>query len=331
MRSGPWAVLAVFLGATSACGGGTETPPAGDWTSRAALPAPRADHALVSLGGQLYAIGGYAGSTLARVDRYDPGSNTWTRRADMLSARRELAAGALNGKIYVACGLSWSDPNAVTYVTTTEEYDPVADTWTARAPCPMGSANGVYPNVHVSGAVADGRLYVMVYNTALAVPAATYAYDPGADQWATKAPPPFTWAKYSVAESGGALYLLASQHLLGGVPTASQLARYDPAGNTWLVRQSLAGVLGSTLAGFGGAIYAMGGVEWNGSVWGAVPDVRRYDPATDSWSTVARLGAARYLAGAASDGAALYVAGGSSSGYLYTPVPLDSVEANPGP
>ncbi len=173
MRYGPgcarWTMLAVFLGAASACGGSSETPIISGWSSRGALPVPRADHALVSLGGQLYAIGGYSGSTLARVDRYDPASNTWTRRSDMQSARREFAAGALNGKIYVACGMSWSNPNAVTYVTSTEEYDPAADTWTTRAPCPMDPAvNSVYPNVNIAGAVANGRLYVIVFNVATA-------------------------------------------------------------------------------------------------------------------------------------------------------------------
>jgi hypothetical protein len=82
---------------------------------------PRADHALVSLEGSLYAIGGYSGSTRARVDRYDPASDTWTGRADMQSARREFAAGALNGKIYVACGMSWTNPNAVTWCASNDQ------------------------------------------------------------------------------------------------------------------------------------------------------------------------------------------------------------------
>jgi len=337
MRYGPgcarWTMLAVFLGAASACGGSSETPvTASGWSSRGALPVPRADHALVGLGGMVYAIGGYSGSTLARVDRYDPASNTWTRRADMQSARREFAAGALNGKIYVACGMSWSNPNAVIYVTTTEEYDPVGDTWTARAPCPMDPAfNSVYTNVHISGAAANGKLYVMIFNTQTSGFAATYEYDPGGNTWATKAAPPFSYTHYSVAESSGALYLLASAHLMAGIPTASQFARYDPAGDTWVVRQSLAGVLGSTLVGFGGAIYAIGGVKWSGSAWVAIPDVNRFNPGTNTWSGAGRLGAARYLAATATPGAGLYVAGGSSAGDHYAPTPLDTVEVNSAP
>jgi N-acetylneuraminic acid mutarotase len=329
VRSGPCAVLVIFLATASACGGGSDTPvSASGWSSRAALPVPRADHALVSLGGALYAIGGYSGSTLARVDRYDPMSNAWTRKADMQSARREFAAGALNGKIYVACGMSWSNPNTVIYVTSTEEYDPVADTWTTRAPCPMDPAvNSVYPNVNIAGAVANGRLYVMVFNVATAGFAATYEYDPVANTWATKAAPPFSYAHYSVAELGGSLYLLASAHLMSGTPTASQFARYDPVGNTWVVRQSLAGVFGSALVGYGGAIYAVGGVN---SSWVAVADVNRYDPATNAWSGVGRLGTPRYLAAAAT-GTGLYVAGGSSAGDHYALMPLDSVDANSAP
>jgi len=120
-----------------ACGGGFE---AFTWSSKAPLPIPRTDLALASLGGNLYAIGGYSGSTLARLDQYAPDANTWTQKASLLSARREFAAGVMNDKIYVACGMAWTDPNAVTYVMTTEEYDPVADRWSARAQCPMPQA-----------------------------------------------------------------------------------------------------------------------------------------------------------------------------------------------
>ncbi|HEY6105173.1 MAG TPA: kelch repeat-containing protein [Anaeromyxobacteraceae bacterium] len=328
-----WTLLAVFLGMASACGGSSETPPSsGNWASRAPLPLPRADHAFVGLGGKLYALGGYSGSTLARVDRYDPASDAWTRMADMQSARREFAAGALNGKIYVACGMSWSNPNAVTYVTTTEEYDPVANTWTTRAPCPMDPAvNSVYTNVHIAGAAANGRLYVMVFNNNTAGLAATYEYDPGANTWATKAAPPFTYAHYSVAELGGTLYLLASAHLGGGVPAASEFARYDPVGDTWVIRQSLTSALGSALVGFGGKVYAVGGVRSSGGSWVAIRDVNRYDPATNTWSSAGQLGAARYLAAAATPGTGLYVAGGSSTGDHYAPMPLETVEENPAP
>jgi len=304
-----------------ACGGGFE---AFTWSSKAPLPIPRTDLALASLGGNLYAIGGYSGSTLARLDQYAPDANTWTQKASLLSARREFAAGVMNDKIYVACGMAWTDPNAVTYVMTTEEYDPVADRWSARAQCPMPQAfNSVYGNVHIAGAAVNGRLYALVYNTNINSAAAMYEFDPLANAWTTKSPPPFSYATYAATELGGQLYLAASGNLGGGGPPATNFARYDPATDTWVIRASLFGIWGSALASANGKVYALGGVGATRSGAGAASaNVNEYDPVTDKWTAAGRFGSARHSAGASLLGHDLYVAGGAvpASGYGLQPV-----------
>jgi len=329
-------LLAALL---AACGPGVQQDPNSgfQWSARAALPVPRTDHALVGLGGKLYAVGGFSGSTLARVDSYDPASDTWTRKADLLTARREFAAGALNGKIYAACGMSWSNPNAVTYVGTTEEYDPAGNVWTTRAPCPIGPAsNSVYGNEHIGGsAAANGRLYMVVFNVIAPGSAATYEYDPVADHWTTKAPPPFSSDTYALADLNGVLYLLASQSNGANPRAESKLAQYEPTSNSWIIRASLPGVWWPGLASVNGKLYAVGGATATGG-FSSPPGVRptsvlasvnEYDPVADQWTGRRRFGMARLLPGAAVLGTTLYVTGGSSATSQFAPVPLTTVEA----
>jgi N-acetylneuraminic acid mutarotase len=317
-----------------ACGG--SGPQAFSWTSRAGLPVPRTGHAAVSLGGKLYVIGGFSGSTLARVEQYDPASNSWTRKADLHSARREFAAGAANGKIYVACGMSWSDPNAVTYVTTTEEYDPVADTWTERAPCPaVPAVNNIYGNAHIGGTSSNGRLYVAV---ATPSSAAMYEYDPVGNTWASKAAPPFGLGQYALAESGAQVYLLASQSNSANPGTTSKLAVYDPAGDFWILRAPLGGVWWAGLVASGGKLYTVGGVGVTGGFsppavrpTSVLSAVNQYDPTSNQWTSAGNFGAARHSLGAAVLGTDVYVTGGSSATSEFSPTPVTTVEAGAAP
>lgn len=287
------------------------------WSSRAPLPTPRKDHALVTLGGQLYAIGGTSDSNaaIARVDRYDPATDAWTRVADLLSARMGFAAGAVNGKLYVACGTS----AFATPVTTTEEYDPNTDTWTTRAPCPFAG--------NVVGAAANGRLYALPGG-------AVSAYDPGTDTWTAGATfHGFYGGVTSAAELGGALYLITGATSIHWY--AGDFARYDPVGDVWTSLPTKDGVMSATLVGHGGAIYAIGGDDgtfaYAGTTRYADAAVHRYDPATAAWTYAGTLGQGRIFSAAADLGTTVYVAGGSPYTAYGGPVPRDSVEATANP
>ena len=48
------------------------------WTTVSSMPTPRDGHAVAAVDGMIYAIGGYDGSYLSVVERYDPGSDSWT-------------------------------------------------------------------------------------------------------------------------------------------------------------------------------------------------------------------------------------------------------------
>src|SRR5207237_10250619 len=76
------------------------------WSARSALPLPRTDFGAAVVGANVYALAGFSGSTLARVDEYDPATDTWTRRADMLTPSRHFVAGGGNGQVYFEAGMS---------------------------------------------------------------------------------------------------------------------------------------------------------------------------------------------------------------------------------
>ena len=130
-------------------------PAADSWKTLAPLPGNRGAAVAVEAGGKIYVIGGVTtveGSkdpfftffgpcrNLNTNDVYDPATNKWESRKPMAVPRNHAFAGTVNGKIYVIGGrtghgfiLSATNTDVV------EEYDPVADMWSApkeRMPTP---------------------------------------------------------------------------------------------------------------------------------------------------------------------------------------------------
>ena len=67
-------------------------------------------------------------------------SGTWTTKAPMPTARLNLATGAVGGKLYAIGG---SIGGNQVDVGTNEAYDPITDTWTAKASMPTPDRKSV--------------------------------------------------------------------------------------------------------------------------------------------------------------------------------------------
>src|SRR5262245_48104850 len=79
----------------------TYDPKLDRWRALAAMPTPRAAHAMAALDGHLYVAGGVGVDSTA-VLRYDPATDRWDRSVPPLKTLREhLAAATLDGKLYV--------------------------------------------------------------------------------------------------------------------------------------------------------------------------------------------------------------------------------------
>ncbi|WP_271008339.1 Kelch repeat-containing protein [Paucibacter sp. B51] len=127
------------------------------WSSAAPLPLARNAAAAVTLGGQLYLLGGRAPGirahdqhSLARMDVYSPAEDRWSSAPPLPRARAGLAAVALDGRLYALGG---EGPGGEVSAAM-ERYEPSRQTWTTLADMPYRS--------HGLGAVAaGGALYVM--------------------------------------------------------------------------------------------------------------------------------------------------------------------------
>lgn len=293
-------------------------PGAFAWSKRAPLPIPRTELGAAVVDGKIYAFGGFSGSLLARVDVYDPTSNVWTRKADMQTARRSFASAAIDGKIYVSAGMAFTDYNAVTWLTSTEVYDPATDTWTARAPCPIATdGNNVWGNRFVGGGAMDGKLYVVAFDAYATQRNAMYVYDPATDQWTTKSTASFGTGQFGVAPLGGSLHVFVSPYF---DPPPGRLWSWEPGSDTWISRGMLPPWRSAFLA-TGGKLYTMGGVTGTPATLLATGMVQEWDPATTTWTERGALSVAREYPAAAELAGHVYVIGGDVGN-----VPTDVVE-----
>ena len=106
---------------------------------------------------------------IRRLYRFDPAQNKWGARKSAPHYHRAGAGGVINGKFYVVGGFQGRTPVAALDV-----YDPTSDSWTTRAPLPVGGA--------VTGTALQGKLYVLAGTKA-------YRYDPGTNKWSAIASP----------------------------------------------------------------------------------------------------------------------------------------------
>lgn len=165
----------------------------GRWRRLAPLAAPRAGHAVVELGGSIYAIGGYRdGAEVGTVEVYDPASDRWTPRVPLPTPRRDLAAAQLGGKIYALGGRVNDLPSA-----TVEVYDPATDAWTAGPPLN-------FPMASFGATVLDGRIHVLDGRV-------HRAFDPATGRWIAASSMPTPRQGQGVATVGEQLYAIGGR------------------------------------------------------------------------------------------------------------------------
>ena len=136
---------------------------------------------------------------------------------------------------------------------------------------------------------------------------------PGA--WTSLPSSPLDRSEVGAARIGRFIYV-AGGSLAPDVASSNQVARYDTEAGTWsLVAPMPVGVNHPAVAaGAGrcrGALYVYGGYASSG---GEVDALQRYDPRTESWTTLPGSGIARAAATLAPVRCSLYAIGGTSGG-----------------
>jgi N-acetylneuraminic acid mutarotase len=204
------------------------------WTKLAPLPRPRGAGYAVTVGNEIYVIGGVSSSTDGRssspiplaspggqtvtgwVDEYDPATNTWRPRTSMPTPRNHYLASVVDGKIYALNGRTGSVfVNMSSITDLVEMYDPAKDSWTlvGRAPTDRGDVNG---------ASYHGRVYVTggEYETSKAK--LTYwafeAFEPASNTWITLPHVQITRHGFAAAFVDNKLHVIGGSFQSDGMP-----------------------------------------------------------------------------------------------------------------
>ena len=167
----------------------------------------------------------------------------------------------------------------------------------------------------------DGTIYAVTGADTSAQPQPSlYSLAPGAASWTTKASVPADGRQYAAVTTG----LNGTVYLLGGVDQSlsaqSSAYAYTPSTNTWQQIPDMPGPRAGLAAATGanGIIYALGG--WSGQTGvtrqTTYNTVFAYNPATNSWTTVANMPASLYnLAATTGTDGTIYAIGGANAAF----------------
>lgn len=244
------------------------------WSNGAPMPAPSRGHAVVQFGANLYAFGGYT-----PADDSDPNVP--------------------------------ADPPPPTAFRWTRVYDPVSNSWTDKAPMPVG---GYVVNAERVG----DKIYVLPGYGLNGFRNEMLEYDPVADTWATKTSSPTYRYTVSTAVVNGKIYVLGGDGVFNDGPwvqganwtVKSHVEIYDPTTDSWSTGQSAPAPFSTAATcALGDEIYMFGGSDANRQRQ-ALTQV--YNVITNSWSTKPPLPVARSGATCAVVGDRFYVIGGAT-------------------
>ena len=190
-------------------------PTTDTWTFAHALPYAVNHNAAAVAGGKLYSFGAGAGEVFV----YNPASNSWAAVGSTHYVHsRSAAVGVINDKIYVAGGEGTPSQREL------EVYDPVANSWTIKAPMSV-------PRNHTAGGVIDGKFYVVGGRTADSTNALEM-YDPETNTWSTRAPMPTARSGHAAAVVNNELWVFGGEDV-AALALHAEVQVYDPISNSW--------------------------------------------------------------------------------------------------
>ena len=166
--------------------------------------------------------------------------------ADVPGERGRTTGAVVGNRLYVFGG--WA-ADMSTPTNTTFAYDPITDTWEAKADIPVVITNAC-------AAALDGKIYLVGGTDGGTNYNSLYVYDPEADTWTTGANLPDTLWGVACAALNGKIYAAGGT----GGAASNKLYEYDPAGDTWATLADLPGnVYGAGATTRGGKLYVVGG------------------------------------------------------------------------
>ena len=117
---------------------------AGSWSPCASMPTARVDLAAASLGGKVYAVGGYDADYVAlrTAEVLNPSTGLWAALPPMPTGRGDLVAVGFSGRIWALGG--WNDVSAdpgAKFQAGVESWDPSTGAWATAANMLVGKGD----------------------------------------------------------------------------------------------------------------------------------------------------------------------------------------------
>lgn len=201
------------------------------------------------IGNKIYVAGGRDNSsvTLATCEEFDVDTKLVTAKASMPTVRWACASAVAGGKLYIIGKEATVD--GVTY-----EYDPVANSWATKTPCPV--ARG-----WAAAAGANGKVYVFGGFNGSVVLGDCYEFDPVANTWTAKAAMPTVLVyQTAVTVNDQDIYLVGGS--IDNTNPTNVVYKYNIASNTWTTETPMPTARGWEMVNYvGSAIYATFGCD----------------------------------------------------------------------
>ncbi|KAM6323038.1 kelch-like protein 4 [Podargus strigoides] len=261
--------------------------------------------------GALYAVGGMdATKGTTTIEKYDLRTNSWMQIGTMNGRRLQFGVAVIDNKLYIVGGRDGLKTSNIV-----ECFNPITKVWTIMPPM----------STHRHGlgvAMLEGPMYAVGGHDGWSYLNTVERWDPQARQWNYVASMSTPRSTVGVAALNSKLYAVGGRD---GSSCLKSMECFDPHTNKWSICASMSKRRGGVgVATYNGFLYAVGGHDAPASNHcSRLSDcVERYDPKTDTWTTVAPLSVPRDAVGICPLGDRLYAVGGYD-GHTY----LDTVES----
>jgi len=104
-------------------------PETDSWETKSPMPTPQGGLPVATVGGIIYAMGGWGNNEINTVEAYDPVTDVWTTKESMPTPQSSSGVAVVNDMIYVIGGYS------------VQVYDPSIDAWDSGTSLPTTRAS----------------------------------------------------------------------------------------------------------------------------------------------------------------------------------------------
>lgn len=249
------------------------------WTAKASTPVTggtgRNGAMCFTLNNKIYLGGGYIASNTCTNSffEYDTMTNAWTQKADLpVSNRSAGVAFSAGGKAYVGLGLKDYFTGTSALLNDLWEYNPTANTWTAKASLP-DTGRGTFGYF-----VVNNKVYVVGGQVTISdsLTASVWEYDPATDTWTAKAPFPGGKVSNPFAFSIGTKGYISCGYANHSL--SKKTYEFDPVANTWTSKADFPGSPGAA-----GVSFVLNNKGYCGL--GISDTFYAYNPVTNTWSS----------------------------------------------